>query len=96
MLYTGDSDQNTVNDLGMNITSILTQYTMKESIESEITLTVLQNVSMNGTLLECKSEDLAVSNQTVYVNSSGNSIIAAVHKILKLLCLDSSTGTLWL
>ena len=57
-----------------NITTILTQYRSDESIVSEIVLTVLQNVSMNGTLLECKSEDLASESNVIYVNISCKSL----------------------
>ena len=71
ILYTNDSDRNSVDYLLMNITTTLTQYISDRSVESEIWLMVLRNVSMNGTLLECRSEDLDSENDTVYVNISG-------------------------
>lgn len=74
MLFVDGSYINITSYIGMNITTILTQYTMDESIESEITLTLLRNVSMNGTLVECKSEDLGREAETLYVNSSGIAI----------------------
>lgn len=72
MLYTNSSPQNTVDFLGMNVTSILTHYRMDESIMSNLTIMVLQNVSMNGTLLECKSEELDMAIEKVFVNTSGS------------------------
>ena len=71
MIYTSDSEQNAMDYIGMNITTTLIQYRSDEYIESEIVLTVLQNVPMNGTLLECRSEDLANIAEVVYVNISG-------------------------
>ena len=69
--YTNDSDWNAMSYLDMNITTTLTQYRSDEFVESEIVLTVLQGVPMNGTVLECRSEDLASANEVVYVNTSG-------------------------
>ena len=67
--YVDDSTLTMTQDLGLGITSVLTQYTRDVFIESEITLTVLQN-SMNGTVLECSTENLAEELVTVYVNIS--------------------------
>ena len=71
MLYTNDSEWNVVVYFDMHFTTVLTEYTIDELIVSELELTVLQNVSMNGTVLECTSEDLGSENDTVYVNTSG-------------------------
>ena len=70
-LYTNDSERNVAMYMPMNLTARLIQPGDDENLASEIELTVLQNVSMNGTLLECKSEDLASENETVYVNTAG-------------------------
>ncbi len=72
ILYTNDSDLNSVNYLPLNLTAGLTQYRIDENVESILVLTVLRNVSMNGIVLECQSEDLASENETVYFNISGN------------------------
>ncbi len=72
ILYTNNSDQNAVNYLPMNLTARLTQYKNNEYVESDIQLTVLRNVSMNGTVLECRSEDLASEHEIVHINTSGN------------------------
>ena len=66
--YSGPSDQD-VHD--MNITTRILQYRRDEFISSEIVLTVLQNVSMNGTILECRSENLSNSSAIVTVNTMG-------------------------
>ena len=71
MSYINDSYLNVVVLLDVNVTTTLTQYIMDEFIESEIVLTVLQNISMNGTLLECSSEDLTSEMDIVYVDTSG-------------------------
>ena len=70
--YNNESNTNTLEYYPVNITARLTQYTSDQSAESELQLTVLQNVTMSGTILECMSEDLASRNVTVSVNTSGN------------------------
>ena len=65
------TNESTVDRLDGNITTILTRYERDAYIESLLELTVLQNVSMNGTILECKSEDLSNEVIVVEVNTSG-------------------------
>ena len=69
--YNNESNLNTLEHHSMNITARLTQYTSDQSVESELQLTVLQNLSMNGTILVCMSEELASRNVTVTINTSG-------------------------
>lgn len=71
ILYTSDSNIGSEDHLDLDIVTTLTQYTSDKFIESKLNLTVLFNVSMNGTLLECRSEDLSTAVDTIYVNSSG-------------------------
>ena len=71
IIFTNDSDRNVVNYYPMNLTARLTLFEIDQNVESELVLTVLQNVSMNGTLLKCSSENLASENATVTVNTSG-------------------------
>lgn len=70
--YDGSSVSNNSDMLGMNITAIVSNYIAEEVIESVITLTILRNVSMNGTILECSSEDLDNVTLDVDVDSNGN------------------------
>ena len=70
-LYNNSSDQNTSDILDMNITTTLNQFRSDDFVESEIVLTVLQNVSMNGTIIECQSEELASKIDSVIVDSAG-------------------------
>ncbi len=70
ILYTDGSNLNRVTYLPMNLTARLTQFSSGLNVESAIELTVLQNVSMNGTVLQCSSK-VAILNETVYVNTSG-------------------------
>ena len=45
-------------------------------VVSTIELTVLQDVLVDGAVLECRSEDLASQNVTVFVNTSGDFYLA--------------------
>ena len=65
-------------DLGMNITATLTDYTIEEYIESVIELTVLSDMSVNGTELECRSSDLDSITTLVIVNMSGKTLASYV------------------
>lgn len=77
--YDGRSTVNTIDILlDLNITAVLTDYIAEEIIESIITLTVLRNVSMNGTMIECSSEDLDNVTVDVDVDSKGLHILLAV------------------
>lgn len=71
ILYTNDSTLNIVTSLNMNVTAQLTEYRIDQFIQSLLVITVLQNVSMNGTLLECTTESLASQNHVVHVTTSG-------------------------
>ena len=54
--YDSTSKLESVDYLSMNISAILTHFS-NESIESVIVLTVMRNVSMNGTRLMCSFTD---------------------------------------
>ena len=56
---------------GNNITTTLTNFTVDEFIESTFVFTVLRDVAINETVLECFSEDLDMSTDVVFVNISG-------------------------
>ena len=70
------TNDSTVNRLDGNITTTLTRYERDLYIESMLELTVLQNISINGTILECKTEDLSNEIIVVEVNISGMLSIA--------------------
>ena len=69
--YDNTSIINTVNDIGTNIITTLTSYTSDEYIESTIVFTVLADVDLNVTMLECISEDLDSDSDTILVNTAG-------------------------
>ena len=72
--YDNTSISNTVDTVfGNNITTILTNFTVDTYIESRIVFTVLRDVILNGTMLECLSEHLddSVTTLTVFINISG-------------------------
>ena len=69
--YTNFSAAETLDILGMNVTTVVIDDERRDFIVSVATITVLPNVSMNGTLVECSGEDLDREVATVYVNTSG-------------------------
>ena len=72
--YDSSSDIDISNYLGMNISLALRVFS-NEYIESEIVLTVVDDVDLDGTELECSiAPDLDTYTITVYVNTSGMSI----------------------
>ena len=56
---------------GYSITTMLTNFTMDTYIESTIVFTVLSDLAMNGTMLECISENLDDFLTMVFINISG-------------------------
>lgn len=73
-LFIDDSEVNDTIYLPWNVTATLTQYIVDEKVESEIVFTVLRNVSINGTRVECHSEALDSEVATINVNTSGLSL----------------------
>lgn len=72
--FDGNSNLNAAYNLGMNITAILTDYASEEYIESVIRLTVLGDMSVNGTEVECRSAGLDSRSTIVSVNMSGTAM----------------------
>ena len=78
--YDNSSNQGNLNYLGMNISSTLREIRYGY-IESVIVLTVVNDVNLNGTELECSiGADFDVA--TVTVNTSGLSILICVSDVL--------------
>ena len=73
MTYSGPMILMPVSNLGLNISTNLTSYRRDEYIESIIELTVLRDIFINGTILECISEALASESERVVVMQSGTS-----------------------
>ena len=70
--YDGTSTINVINVLDFNISTTLTMYRPDMYIESTIFLTLLKNVTMNGTLVECNIDpDLDSASIIMPVNTSG-------------------------
>ena len=71
--YDNTSILNTADNIGINnnIITTLTRYTSDEYIESTIVFTVLADVDLNMTLLECTSEDLNSDFDTIFVETAG-------------------------
>lgn len=76
--YQGNSSVGRRNSLAKNITVSLTSYESvvvrnyrQEYMESVIILTILKNINMNGTSIECSVGDLGMDSEIVHVNTSG-------------------------
>ncbi len=70
--YDDSSVLNNMNYLAMNISTVLTSYVDSTYVDSIIVLTVLRNVIMNGTKLECGVSALENIKTIILVNTSGN------------------------
>ena len=70
--YDADSVRDTVNFLGMNVSSTLTEFRARNYIESVITLTFLSDVSyVNKTMLECNFAGLTNDAENFSIYSPG-------------------------
>ena len=68
----GISDNSSAeNNIGMSITTTLNDFMADEYIESTIVFTVLKDLVLNGTELDCTSEVLGTNSIVVLVNISG-------------------------
>ena len=67
--YDVSSDLYSVEYLPFNISSALIKYQMDAYIKSTIHFEVLNNVSLNGTLLECGISDLSSASVRLLVNN---------------------------
>ena len=86
--YDNTSILNTVDDIGINnIVTTLTSYTSDEYIESTIVFTVLAEVDLNITFLECISEDLDSDSDRVFVNTAGS------YRFMQLYYVDNNYFT---
>ena len=71
IIYNDTSLLNNRDQLDIYIDATLTKYMRHQSIESLITFTILKNISINGTELQCSSSDLESAAVKVLVNISG-------------------------
>ena len=77
--YNSSSSLYKIDSLDMNISVTLTDFTTTNRteyvneiyMESILTLTVLRNITMNNTKLECSIADLHNITATVFINTSG-------------------------
>ena len=72
IVYTNDSDWSSMDVTNMSIITTLVPYRNDEFISSELTLIIIRNSSMNGTIIGCiSSEELANQFETVDVDTAG-------------------------
>ena len=69
--YDADSVRDTVDLLGMNVSSTLMEFRARNNIESVITLTFLSDVYANKTMLECNFAGLTNDTENFSVYSPG-------------------------
>ena len=70
--YDNTSVLNTVDtNFGNNITTSLINFVMDMSVQSTIVFTVLRDVDLNQTMLECASGNLDSDTTSVFVSISG-------------------------
>lgn len=80
--YDHESVINNRDNLGLNITALLTQFRNESVLNhrtihlaSTITLKMLEDISVNGTSLECYTEELDNDAATVLIDYSGTLLI---------------------
>ncbi len=72
IVYDNTSILNNVDNLAESISTMLTQYSGDEYIESILLLTVLMNVTLNDSSVQCSNTDQDEKSTKVFVNASGN------------------------
>ena len=83
--YGNDSLINVSTDMGMNVSATLIRYEADQYIESVIKFTLVKNVTLNGTLLECSiAPSLDSDFMFVLVNTSGKSFYNNLVKFLNV------------
>lgn len=70
--YDGSFSNGTVNDLGWNVSTTLTNYS-EDYVESKLEITLLRDFDIRGTKVECSIEDLDIEIVTVDVFLAGTS-----------------------
>ena len=68
--YNSSSNQSVIDDFGIGISSIVTQYITDEYIESFLFINVMNN-SLNTIHLECLIANLSIARKTVLLRVSG-------------------------
>ena len=68
--YDNTSILNNIDNLAMGVNTILSMYRSDEYIESIIVFTIIRNIILNETMLECTINGLDSEATTVFVNST--------------------------
>ncbi len=69
--YNSTSILNNIDYLDESISTLLTEYREEEYIESVLTLTILNDVILNGTIVECSFSNIISGQTFVFINTSG-------------------------
>ncbi len=69
--YTNTSILNDTDYLDESISTLLTEYREGEYIESVLTLTILSDVILNGTIVKCSFSTTIARQTFVFINTSG-------------------------
>ncbi len=77
--YDNTSILNNMDNLAVGVNTVLTTYRRDEYIESIIVLTVVRNISLDRTMIECSISDLVNDALTLFINSSGEYIYPEIY-----------------
>ncbi len=74
--YNNTSILNNIDYLDASISTLLTEYREGEYIESVLTLTILNDIILNGTTVECSFSNISSGQSFVFINISGMNLVA--------------------
>ncbi len=74
ILYDSTSTLFVVDDLHLSVSSILTKRRTGEYIQSVVILTLIKDINLTGSMVECSITNLDSESTVVDVNSAGNRI----------------------
>ncbi len=69
--YNSTAILNNIDYLDASISTSLTEYSEGKYIESVLILTILSDVILNGTIVECKFSSISSQQTLVFINTSG-------------------------
>ena len=97
--YDNTSNLNNINFFSIGVDTILTLYKSDEYIESIIIFTVVKNVSLNNSIIQCNIGDLDRNSANVFINTSGilyTIIFVYYYYYHSLFTVNSSPHTNWI
>ncbi len=97
IMYDSTSMLNSIDNLDVGVSTMLTQYRSDDYIESIIVFTVLMGVTFNQTDVQCSIPNLNIMSTIVFVNTSGiETIFIALIVLIEYPSPFSSPQTYWI